>query len=151
MLSSLRAIRVRVTAVTALCACAIAVGAPAVAFAYHAATKRETRAIRAAILADRQGLYIECLGNDRLGFRKAYISSANPRYALGGVVDNSCTYSFGYFLHRPSRRSERWHVLGALPDSLELCSQFRKFLPEAVIRDFRISGQMGTAGPIGRC
>lgn len=116
-------------------------------WAYRPASRSEARAIQVAIRA-----YLPHCSRSggRLVFRGAYVSTADPRYAQGGVDDNAHTcYAFAFFLKRPSQHGERWTVIGEFPDSLVSCSSFH-MLPEPVIRDFKLEGELSHGG-MGKC
>jgi hypothetical protein len=93
----------------------------------------------------------QCEGSDKLGFLGAEISTANALYGQAEVDDNSCTYSFGYFVRRTSPTASDWEVIGNFPDSAEECSFFAHFLPANVISDYKIGGLTGPNSGIHRC
>jgi hypothetical protein len=92
-----------------------------------------------------------CLGSDRLVFRAALVSSIDRRYAEAVTDDNSCTYSFGYFVRRPRRVGDNWKVIGASSDNAQKCSYYASFLPRKVMAEFKVTGVRKSSGPLVRC
>ena len=92
-----------------------------------------------------------CLGSDRLGFRGALVSAVDRRYAEALTDDNSCTYSFGYFVRRPRRVGGNWKVIGASSDNAQKCSYYASFLPQKVMAEFKVTGVRTSSGPLVRC
>ena len=90
-------------------------------------------------------------GSRSFVYRGSYISTVDPRFALGSIADNSCTYTFGYFLYRPSKRSQTWKIMLGFADSLQACSVFRRVMPERVVRDFKLEGAASGSGVMGPC
>lgn len=120
------------------------------AFAFHKAGHRDARAIRTvAAQAWRKATRGGPCDGEAMPYRGALISSANRRYALASISDTSCTYGFGWYVHRPKARSEKWKVLLSAPDSGQQCTYFNA-LPNAVQRDFGVQG-MYHAGGYGPC
>lgn len=117
------------------------------ALAYRRANSSQTAAVRSAIRA-----YLPRCSSPggRLIWEAVDISTANPRYAEGGVVDNarSC-FAFDFFVKRANTHTNTWKVIGIFPDSAEPCSSFRE-LPEAVIKDFQVEG-INHTGYLGAC
>jgi hypothetical protein len=67
------------------------------------------------------------------------------------VKDSGCTYTTGYFVRRPSGRSERWRVVARQIDSAQACWYFIRRLPRRMLREFSIGGLSGYQSGVGLC
>jgi hypothetical protein len=114
------------------------------AAAQRAATGAQAAAIHQAVVAYWTNLHQQCLGGERLEQRAAYISTSDPQYGYGAVVDNSCGYAFGFFVRRPRTTGEDWRVVGSYQDSAQDCTEFERFLPVRVIAEFSLKGLDGS-------
>jgi hypothetical protein len=120
------------------------------AYAYVTASSSQRTSIDQSITQWRASHVGRCQGSDKLGFRGAWIATANPLYGQGLVDDNSCTFAFGYFVKRQTATANSWDVIGTFPDSAEQCSYFSGFLPRNVEGDFGVEGITGS-GRLQRC
>jgi hypothetical protein len=136
----------RVAACAGLAAVLTLLATTAVATAERPATAVESRAIRTVLLKNWR---TNC-GSRPFSYRGAHVSAVDARFAIGSIVDNTCTYTFGFFLRRPSVRSESWRIILGFGDSAEPCSEFTRVMPERVVRDFKLEGASTTSG-FGRC
>jgi Cutinase len=84
-------------------------------------------------------------------FRGAMVSKADARYGESLNAGNECMFNLGFVFRRPSADSEQWSVVLPLADSAQLCSSYRKLIPEKVLRDFGIEGQTSSSGGFGPC
>lgn len=123
------AVRLRLLSMLAL---AVLIGGvvAGTALAYRRARAAERAGMKAALTPR------DCVANS-VHIKYAFVSTVNPRY---GQADCGDLGHFALFLHRPSARSERWHVVFEIGDNAVACASVRRHLPEAVIRDLRIGG-----------
>jgi hypothetical protein len=133
------ALQLRVTFLAALVAAGL-IFAPS-ALAHRKVTGGVAAAMRSAVV---QHLgKPSCTGKDTLRIVGTSLSTANSQYGLVLTADNSCTYSFGYFVQR-STSSSKWHVVAAVNDSTQDCSYFTRRLPGAVVTDYELKGLSGS-------
>jgi hypothetical protein len=88
---------------------------------------------------------------------RALVSAVNSDYALAQVsvskrdlelineheVHTGCAIAglpLGFFLKRPSTRSNSWKIVVSLENSAQDCSEITPNVPEAVLREFHIKG-----------
>jgi hypothetical protein len=75
-----------------------------------------------------------------------------PSLRRRDINDSGCTYALGYILRRRSPRGGRWHIVYAVLDSAQPCSDVRARVPEPVVRDFGLEGiPHGDGGTFGPC
>jgi hypothetical protein len=110
----------------------------------RASTGAQAAAIHQAVATYWKTLNQQCRRGDRFEQRGAYISTSDPQYGYGAVVDNSCGYAFGFFVRRPGTAGEDWRVVGSYQDSAQDCSEFERFLPVRVIVEFSLKGLDGS-------
>jgi hypothetical protein len=83
--------------------------------------------------------------------RRAYVSDSDPRYGFASISDRHCVYTVGYFLLRRRPGRGRWHILYAVPDSAQSCSEFRHRVPGPVLGEFDleegVTGECWLGGP----
>jgi hypothetical protein len=54
-------------------------------------------------------------------------------------------------LRRPSKRAERWHVIGTQGGGISECSYWERRAPDRVLRDLKIQGLVGSSGEVRTC
>jgi hypothetical protein len=134
-------------------AASLTVFLPSAAFAYRPASVSQRHAIR-RVVKRRWKADAMCPHGDAepFRFRGASISTADPQFAEASVNDSLCTFTLGYVLRRTSRHGGRWRIAEKLLDSAQPCHSLRAHVPESVIRDFGLKGQLSRyRGGIGIC
>lgn len=120
---------------------------PLLASAERRATKIEAVAIRVAV----HTAWTRDCKTQPFRYRGAKVSTVDARYALGLIDDNSCTYTVGWILKRPSTRSEDWRPVGGLADSAQACAAYERSVPERVVHDFKLWGTPSSGQGFGPC
>lgn len=57
----------------------------------------------------------------------------------------------GFFLKRPSVRSNKWKIVVALQNSAQDCPEITPYVPEPVLREFQIEGIPNGSQTLGKC
>ncbi|HEY8583494.1 MAG TPA: hypothetical protein VIL49_11125 [Capillimicrobium sp.] len=129
-------------AITVAALAALMALAPAPAEAARKPTDREAAAIKRVALR-------ACSPPGRpCRYAGARVSTANRRYAWANVFTDGFS---GALVKRPTRRSQRFHVVGTQGGGIGECSYWRERAPRRVLRDLRISGLLGAGTRVGRC
>ena len=118
---------------------ALALAAPAAAD--RKATKAEKAAIKPVALDACQSPAGKCR------FHGARVSTANARFAWANVTNEGFS---GALLKRPTKRSDRFRVVGTQGGGIGECSYWRARAPRDVLRDLRIAGLV-TSGDVRNC
>jgi hypothetical protein len=134
------------------------------ASAYHSASPAARSAIVHAVLAE--------VGTHPCGPQppviRPLVSTVNGEYALADVsvskhdlelinkheVHTGCAIAglpLGFFLKRPSARSNSWKIVVSLENSAQDCSEITPYVPEAVLREFHVKGIPSGQQTFGQC
>jgi hypothetical protein len=103
-------------------------------------TKRERTAIKRAAL--------KACGDSTCRFHRARVSTRNARYAWATVTSEGFS---GVLMRRPSRRSQRWRVIGRQGGGIGECSYWERRAPSRVLRDLKVKGLVGSSGEVRTC
>jgi hypothetical protein len=134
--------RSRSLVVATLTMVALGLVATSPAIADRSATKAERAAIKRVTMK-------RCAAPDGCTFRKARISTRNPRYAWAEIIGEGVS---GMLLKRPTSHSRRFKVVGFQGGGIGECSYWRKRAPRSVLRDLDIDGLVDVAsGTEGNC
>lgn len=99
---------------------------------------------------------------------RALVSTDDGDYALAQVsvskrdselmgkhdVHTGCAIAglpLGFFLKRPSARSNSWKIVVSLENSAQACSEITPYVPEPVLREFHIKGIPNGSQTLGEC
>ena len=109
-----------------------------------AADRRPSKAERRAI----ERVALEKCGSTDCEFRRARVSTRNPRFAWGNVFAEGFS---GVLVKRPTSRSRRFRVVGWQGGGIGSCDYWRGRAPAAVLRDLRIAGVVDDTGTTRNC
>jgi hypothetical protein len=108
------------------------------------ADRRPTQSERAAI----RDAALKACGGSTCTLRRARVSTRSARYAWATVTTEGFS---GVLLRRPSRRSQRWRVIGTQGGGISECSYWERRAPRRVLRDLSVHGLVGTSGEVRTC
>lgn len=118
------------------------------AFAIDAGASRapgraEYRAIRHAAMRD-CNRHQDVPGYDCRWRGGVKISTIDPRYAWASVAGPA--YDNSGILRRPSRRSQRWHMVRVVGGGAQSCAHWYAKAPRPVVHEFRVRGFWRNSG-----
>jgi hypothetical protein len=82
-------------------------------------------------------------GPGRPFLRRAYLSDSDSRYAFASIADRHCIFTVGYFMRRMRPQGGSWHIAYQVADSAQACSEFRRHVPDSVLREFALESSQG--------
>lgn len=111
-------------------ALAVVIAAAPAADAARPATARENAAIKRVALK-------ACSAPGGCRWGGAVVSTRNPRFAWGRVVGEGVS---GILVRRPRPHGGSFRVAHLQGGGVELCSEWRKHAPRAVLHDLKVKG-----------